>query len=67
MCIRDRANKRQLLAGWVLLMDKSLVALDQAVAAAQSNDAAARAAGLTDASIELKVFAEQMKAIRLKQ
>jgi hypothetical protein len=64
---RALANKRQLLAGWVLLMDKSLLALDQAVAAAKSNDSAARVAGLTDASIELKVFAEQMKAIRLKQ
>ncbi|HLM12383.1 MAG TPA: hypothetical protein VK362_08350 [Reyranella sp.] len=64
---RVLANKRQLLAGWVLLMDKSLLALDQAVAAAKSSDSSARAAGLTDASIELKVFAEQMKAIRLKQ
>ncbi len=64
---RVLANKRQLLAGWVLLMDKSLLALDQAVAAAKSSDSAARVAGLTDASIELKVFAEQMKAIRLKQ
>jgi len=64
---RVLANKRQLLAGWVLLMDKSLLALDQAVAAAKSNDSAARISGLTDASIELKVFAEQMKAIRLKQ
>ena len=64
---RALANKRQLLAGWVLLMDKSLVALDQAVAAAKSSDTPARISGLTDASIELKVFAEQMKAIRLKQ
>jgi len=64
---RVLANKRQLLAGWVLLMDKSLLALDQAVAAAKSSDSAARVSGLTDASIELKVFAEQMKAIRLKQ
>jgi hypothetical protein len=64
---RVLANKRQLLAGWVLLMDKSLLALDQAVAAAKSNDSPARVSGLTDASIELKVFAEQMKAIRLKQ
>lgn len=64
---RVLANKRQLLAGWVLLMDKSLLALDQAVAAAKGNDGAARISGLTDASIELKVFAEQMKAIRLKQ
>jgi hypothetical protein len=58
---------RQLLAGWVILMDKTLVALDQAVAAAKSGNSATRIAGLTDASIELKVFAEQMKLIRLKQ
>ena len=57
----------QLLAGWVLLMDKSLLALDQAVAAAKGGDSAAGVSGLTDASIELRVFAEQMKAIRLKQ
>jgi hypothetical protein len=64
---RVLANKRQLLAGWVLLMDKSLLALDQAVAAAKGGDSAASVSGLTDASIELRVFAEQMKAIRLKQ
>lgn len=58
---------RQLLAGWVILMDKSLVALEQAVASAKSGSSATRVAGLTDASIELKVFAEQMKVIRLKQ
>ncbi len=58
---------RQLLAGWVVLMDKTLLALDQAVAAAKSGNSASRIAGLTDASIELKVFAEQMKLIRLKQ
>jgi hypothetical protein len=64
----DRVLKknRQLLAAWVLLMDKSLLALDQAVAAAESNNSAMRVAGLTDASIELKVFAEQMRAIRLR-
>jgi hypothetical protein len=63
---RVLAKNRQLLAAWVLLMDKSLVALAQAVAAADSNNSAMRVAGLTDASIELKVFAEQMRAIRLK-
>lgn len=63
---RVLAKNRQLLAAWVLLMDKSLVALAQAVAAADGNNSAMRIAGLTDASIELKVFAEQMRAIRLK-
>jgi len=63
---RVLAKNRQLLAAWVLLMDKSLVALAQAVAAADGNNSALRVAGLTDASIELKVFAEQMRAIRLR-
>ena len=63
---RVLAKNRQLLAAWVLLMDKSLVALGQAVAVAGSNNSAMRVAGLTDASIELKVFAEQMRGIRLK-
>lgn len=59
------AKQRQLLAAWVVLMDKTLVALDYAAAAAQGG--ALPVAEMTDISIQLKVTAEQIKAIRAKQ
>lgn len=61
------AKQRQLLAAWVVLMDKTLVALDHAAAAASANGGALPVAEMTDISIQLKVTAEQIKAIRAKQ
>jgi hypothetical protein len=56
---------RQLLAAWVILLDRTLVALDAAVEVARSGGTTMNIAGLTEASIELRVLAEQMKATRL--
>lgn len=60
-------KQRQLLAGWVILMDKTLIALDHAAMAASSRSGALPVAEITDISIQLKVTAEQIKAIRAKQ
>jgi len=58
---------RKLLAGWVILMDKTLVALDAAVSATKAGGSGPYTGTLVDSSIELKVFAEQLKAIQLKK
>jgi hypothetical protein len=64
---RVMEKNRQLVAAWVVSMDKALVALDEAVAATRAGGGtSARIASLTSASVELMVFAEQMKAIRLR-
>lgn len=57
---------RELLAGWVLLLDQTLVTMETAVTAAMSNSSAGDLAALSDASIELKVLAEKIKSLRLK-
>jgi hypothetical protein len=59
---RDRA----LLAGWVLLLDKSLVAMQAAVVAAMTDLPNADLASLAEASLELRVLAEQVKSLRIK-
>ncbi|MFO1080243.1 MAG: hypothetical protein U1E23_06375 [Reyranellaceae bacterium] len=61
------SKQRELLAAWVVLMDKTLVALDHAAAAASARGGALPVAEMTDISIQLKVTAEQIKAIRAKQ
>ena len=55
---------RQMLSGWVILMDKSLSAMETAVAGALSRISPTDLAALTEASVEIKVLAEQLKAIR---
>ena len=55
---------REMLAGWVVLMDRSLSAMDTAAAAALARVSPTDLAALTEASIEIKVLAEQLKAIR---
>jgi hypothetical protein len=57
---------REALAGWVLLLDQTLVAMDAAVEAVLSNATSADLATLTEASVELRVLAEKMKANRLR-
>jgi hypothetical protein len=60
-------KNRQLIAAWVVSMDKALVALDEAVAAIRAGGGtSARTSALTDAPVELMAYAEQMKAIRPK-
>jgi hypothetical protein len=55
---------RQLLAAWVILLDRTVVALDEAVAVARTGSSTMSFAGLTEAAIELRVLAEQVKAAR---
>lgn len=57
---------REQLAGWVLLMNKTLEAMDTAVVAAMSNSPDTVLASLSDSSIELKVLAEKVKSLRAK-
>ena len=57
---------RQTLAGWVLLLDKTLIAMDAAIDAAISQSTETNANGLLEASIEMKVLAEQIKKARAK-
>jgi hypothetical protein len=57
---------RQLLAGWVVLMDQSLVAMEAAVVTAMSGASPRDLAALTAASVELQVLAAQVQDIRRK-
>lgn len=57
---------RQTLAGWVLLLDKTLTAMDASIDAAMSQSAETNANGLLEMSIEMKVLAEQIKKARAK-
>jgi hypothetical protein len=54
------------LAGWVVLMDKALVAMQTAVEAALSDAPDAELADLTEVSVELRVLAEKIKSLRSK-
>lgn len=55
---------RELLAGWVILMDKSLTAMEAAVASVQPGASSSNLAALTAASLELQVIAAQVQDIR---
>lgn len=57
---------RELLAGWVVLMDKTLVAMRIAYEAAKNQNFESESTGLLEASIELKGVAEQIKKARAK-
>ena len=59
-------NDRELLAGWVVLVDKSIAAMETAVAAAMSGASPSDLAALTAASVELQVLAAQVQEIRKK-
>lgn len=58
---------RALLAGWVVLLDNTLIAMETAAAAAMSDAPAVDLASLTEASIELRVLAEKVKSARNRQ
>ncbi len=60
-------NDRAMLAAWVVLLDKTLVAMDAAVATAMTEVTSTDLASLTEASIELRVLAEQIKSLRARQ
>lgn len=55
---------RALLAGWVVLLDNTLIAMETAAAAAMSDAPAIDLANLSEASIELRVLAEKVKSAR---
>ena len=56
---------RKLLAGWVILLDKTLAAMDLAVRVEQQGGGGLGAAALTEAAIDVRVLAEAVKASRL--
>jgi len=56
-------ENRELMSGWVLLLDQSIVALNAAKLAAESHTPV-NLAGLSDAAIEMRVLAEKTKAAR---
>lgn len=58
---------RQILAGWVVLMDKTLVAMDTATQAVITGASPADIAALTEASIELRILAEKVRDIRTRR
>ena len=60
------AHDRELLAGWVLLIDKSLAAMETAVVAVMSGASPGDLAALTAASVELQVLAARVQDIRKK-
>ena len=61
----ELARDRRLLAGWVVLIDQTLVAMDAAVAAARSGDAGDVAA-LVEASANLRALAVAVRAAHLQ-
>ncbi len=58
---------RRMLAGWVVLLDKTLAAMDRAAAAAADPGSSTDLALLTDASIEVRALAESIRAARFGQ
>jgi hypothetical protein len=57
---------RELLAGWVLLIDKSLRAMQVAVVSTAPSGSSGALPALTEASLELQVLAAQVQDIRKK-
>jgi hypothetical protein len=55
---------RKMLAGWVILMDKSLEAMNAATLAAMRGASSTDLAALSEASVQLRVLAEQVKSIQ---
>lgn len=60
------ARDKALLAGWVILLDATLKAMDSAALAVMSQSSSIDLQTLTDTSIELRILSEQLKAERLK-
>ncbi len=60
--LEDFIADRKLMAGWVIMIDKTIVAMDAAAATAISSASTADIAALTEASIELRILAEKVNA-----
>ena len=52
---------RELMSGWVVLIDRSLVAMDTAAEAALRNASKTDIAALAETSLELRILAEKIK------
>ena len=55
---------RGLLAGWVILLDQSVLAMDQAVVAVATQSGNPNLSSLIDASVELEILAGAIKSAR---
>lgn len=62
--LEDLEEYRVLLAGWVLLLDQTLLAMDQAVAAVAVQNSAPDLSDLIAASVEIDILAEAIKTAR---
>ena len=57
----------QLLAGWVILIDRTIISLDIAVKAAMSDASPANLAALSEAAVELRILAAQIRSQQNKR
>ena len=57
---------RALLAGWVILLDRTIVAMDSAILAIAEGESSADLAGLVDATVEIRALAETIRALQNK-
>jgi hypothetical protein len=55
---------RALLAGWVILLDRTIVAMDSAVLAIAEGESSADLAGLVDATVEIRAVAGTIRALQ---
>jgi len=62
--LEDLEEFRELLAGWVLLLDQTLLAMDKAVAAVAVQNSAPDLSDLIAASVEIDILAEAIKTAR---
>ena len=58
---------REQLAGWTVLMDRTPVSIETAIKAAMAAATPADLAGPSEASVELKTLADQVKALRIRR
>ena len=58
---------RKVFAGWVILIDKSLLAMEKAVQAAVADASAPDLVSLSESSLELRVLAAQVRDLRAKR
>ena len=58
---------RKMLSAWVILIDKTLVAMDAAVLAMAEGGGSGDLAGLVEATVEVRALADTIKALRTSQ
>jgi hypothetical protein len=56
---------RKLLAGWVILIDRTLIAMDAAVLVLSEGGTDADLAGLVEATVEIRALADTIRAVRV--